>query len=144
LEKEEFKDALAQIRMAESYVTCIAHFFLGLFSSTSLSLFTVIAPPVLIGLPLGMLITTRVAAETFRRICMSFDAWIVGYGLSKTVVQTMRVSEVTPYLSLSGVIAIDLALLYRFFKNRGIKAISPSVAVPLGDSSTKSSPFGTG
>ena len=30
------------------------------------------------------------AAETFRRICMSFDAWIVGFGLSKLVHDARR------------------------------------------------------
>ena len=27
-----------------------------------------------------------VDAETFRRICMSFDAWVVGFGLSRVLI----------------------------------------------------------
>ena len=121
LVKGEFKAALAQIRIAESYVTVITYYFLGLFSSTSLSLFTVIAPPLLLGIPLGMYLLRRVAIETFRRVCMSFDAWIVGYGLSRTIIPILNASDAFAYFVWSGVIAIDAALLYRFFKNRASK-----------------------
>ncbi len=38
---------------------------------------------VIVGIPLGAFVIRRMDAETFRRICMSFDAWVVGFGLSR-------------------------------------------------------------
>jgi hypothetical protein len=54
-------------------------------------------------------------AETFRRLCMSFDAWVVGFGVS-TVLRDVRIVEGNAaYLFLAVVILIDSWLLYRFF-----------------------------
>jgi uncharacterized membrane protein YfcA len=118
LTKGEFKATLAQIRVVESYFTAILYYSLGLFTTTSISLFTIISPPVLVGVPLGMIVVRKVMVETFRRICMSFDAWIVGYGLSRTIIPIFSVTEAVAYFSWAIVIAVDLVLLYRFFKNR--------------------------
>ena len=118
LKKAEFKASLAQIRITESYLTSVSYYFLGLFSATSLSLFTIIAPPVLIGIPTGIFIVRRVSVETFRRICMSFDAWIVGYGLTRTLISVLGLAEVLADGLWTVVIGIDLMLLYRFFKRK--------------------------
>ena len=123
LKKDEFKAALAEIRVVESYMTAVSYYFLGLFTTTSLSLFTVIAPPVIFGLPLGILIVRRVAVETFRRICMSFDAWIVGYGLSGTFSSLFERGIVLGFVLWSGAVAIDLVLLYRFFRNKALRGL---------------------
>ena len=130
LAKNQFKAALAQVRIAESYLTATSYYFLGLFTATSVSLFTVIAPPVLLGLPLGFLIVKKFTVETFRRICMSFDAWIVGYGLSRTLIPTFGISESIAYLLWSGVITIDLVLLYEFFKYGFGRRTTPSPGIP--------------
>ena len=42
-------------------------------------------PSVLIGIPLGAYVIRRMDAETFRRVCMSFDVWVVGFGLSRAL-----------------------------------------------------------
>ena len=42
-----------------------------------------ILPSVAIGVPIGAQLIRQMRSETFRRICMSFDAWVVGFGLSK-------------------------------------------------------------
>ncbi len=118
LTKGEFKATLAQIRVVESYFTAILYYSLGLFTATSISLFTVISLPVLAGVPLGMILVRKVMVETFRRLCMSLDAWIVGYGLSRTIILVFNVTEAVAYLSWAVVIAVDLILLYRFLKNR--------------------------
>ena len=75
------------IRVAESSLTAIVYFYLGLFVSESTSLLVAIVPCVLIGIPLGAFAIRRLDAETFRRICMSFDAWIVGFGLSRVLIE---------------------------------------------------------
>ena len=118
LKPREFKAAVAQVRIAESYLTSVSYYLLGLFTVNSLSLFTVISPPVLIGIPIGMFIVGRVAVETFRRICMGFDAGIVGYGLSATLPALFGISPILSDLLFAVVLALDLGLLYRFFKGR--------------------------
>jgi len=132
LEKGEFKAAIAQIRIAESYLTSILYFSLGLFTATNLSLFTIIAPPVVLGVPIGIFLVRLVPVETFRRICMSFDAWIVGFGLSATLQPLFGLAQDVGYGVWGAVIAVDLALLYRFFKKRAA-APSPEVGARAPD-----------
>src|SRR5437870_3480191 len=72
--REDFRASLALIRIAESTLTAIAYAFLGLYSVQTGSLVGLIAPSVIVGVPLGAYLIRRLAAETFRRICMSFDA----------------------------------------------------------------------
>ena len=118
LKPREFKAAVAQIRIAESYLTCVSYYLLGLFTANSISLFKVISPPVFIGIPLGMYIVSKVAIETFRRMAMTFDAGIVGYGLSATLPILFGISTTLSYTLFVVVIALDLALFYRYLKGR--------------------------
>ncbi len=119
LEKGRFKAAIAQVRIAESYLTCISYYFLGLFTATTFSLLSWVAPPVVLGIPLGMFVVKHVNLETFRRVCMSFDAWIVGYGLA-TVLGSLFGLLYFGYDVWAVVIAIDAVLLYRFFAHRRV------------------------
>lgn len=118
LKQQEFKAAVAQIRIAESYLTSISYYLLGLFTAQSLSLFTVISPPVLIGIPIGMLIVSKVAVETFRRMAMTFDAGIVGYGLSATLPALLGISPAIADALFVAILLLDLGLLYRYLKGR--------------------------
>src|SRR5689334_15668514 len=74
--KREFRAALGVIRLAESTFTAIAYLSVGLITTTSLMLIPQILPSVLIGVPIGAFLIRKMRAETFRRFCMSFDAWI--------------------------------------------------------------------
>jgi uncharacterized membrane protein YfcA len=115
--KQEFRAALGVIRLAESGMTAIAYTTAGLFTASSLALIPRITPSVLIGVPLGALVIRRVRSETFRRICMTFDAWIVSFGIS-TLLRDMRiVQSYAAYLVMVAVIIIDAVLLYRFFSS---------------------------
>lgn len=124
LPKNEFKAAIAQVRIAESYLTCLSYYLLGLFTITSFQLFTWVAPPVLLGIPLGFFIVKRVNVETFRRICMSFDAWIVGYGLSVVIGALFGLIDLG-YMIWASAIGIDLVLLRRFFRQK--RSVLPKV-----------------
>ena len=86
LVKKEFRAGLALIRVAESSLTAIVYYHLGLFVAESQSILLMIIPSVLVGIPLGAYLIRRLDAETFRRICMSFDAWVVGFGLSRVLI----------------------------------------------------------
>jgi uncharacterized membrane protein YfcA len=118
LSKREFRAALGFVRLAESTMTVVAYAAAGLLTQASAALLPSIIPSVAIGVPIGAVLIQRVDAETFRRLCMSFDAWIVGFGIS-TVLRDLRIVEgPAAYLVMVAVIAIDAALLVRFFALR--------------------------
>ena len=117
LAKRDFRAALGIIRLAESSFTVIAYLVAGLFTTTSMTLVPQILPSVLIGVPIGARIIRRMPAETFRRLCMSFDAWVVGFGVS-TVLRDLKIIEgPSAFLFLAAVVLTDGWLLYRFFSN---------------------------
>lgn len=134
LAKRDFRAALGVIRLAESSMTAVAYAYVGLYSTTSLALIPWIVPSIVIGVPIGAFIIQRVRAETFRRICMSFDAWIVAFGLSRLLQELTLVESNAAYLVLVGVGALDIWLLYRFF-SVGTKRIQ-SIQVDLNSAST--------
>jgi hypothetical protein len=72
------------------------------------------------GVPLGAFLIRQMRSETFRRICMSFDAWVVGFGLSKVIRDVKLIDGNAAYLVLAAVIIIDAFLLYRFFSVHGV------------------------
>jgi len=116
--KHEFRAALGFVRLAESSMTAIAYLSAGLFVGESFALIPFILPSIVIGVPIGVWLIRWVEAETFRRICMSFDAWVVGFGIS-TLLQQLGVAPGPPAFGiLLAVILIDVWLLYRFFSNR--------------------------
>src|SRR5438046_9618720 len=87
---------------------------MGLFSTQSMHLVGPIAPAVLLGLPLGSFLIRYMRTETFRRICMSFDAWIVGFGLSRTIIDLKMLTPTGAYGVWSAVMLFDLYLLFGF------------------------------
>jgi uncharacterized membrane protein YfcA len=115
LDKREFRAALGFIRLAESSFTALAYLTAGLITMRSNLLIPQILPGVLIGVPIGAALVRRMKIETFRRICMSFDAWVVGFGVSTVVRDLKIVAGPAAYLFLLAVILVDAVLLYRFF-----------------------------
>ena len=113
--KKEFRGALGFIRLAESTFTAIAYAYAGLFTMTSISLIPQILPSVIIGVPIGVRLIQHVRPETFRRVCMSFDAWVVGFGISTLLRELGLVESSAAYVVLFGVAVVDGILLYRFF-----------------------------
>lgn len=118
LVKREFRAGLGLIRVAESSLTAIAYYHLGLFSAESQSIFLTIIPGVFVGVPLGAYLIRRLDAETFRRICMSFDAWVVGFGLSRVLIDVKLMVSPWAYSVMVLAILLDIYLLYIFFKAR--------------------------
>ena len=115
MDKEQFRATLGSVRATETILTAIMYGILGLYSSSSTKLIAPLVPAVLLGLPLGSVLIRYLPSETFRRICMSFDAWIVGFGLARTTLDLRLLSKSSAYSLWAIVIAIDLYLLYRFF-----------------------------
>src|SRR5687767_165985 len=115
LTKRDFRAALGFIRLAESSFTAVAYAWVGLYSFESLALMPYIIPSIAIGVPIGAQLIQRIRPETFRRVCMSFDAWIVGFGLSALLKELQLVESNSAYLVLVAVAILDTWLLYRFF-----------------------------
>lgn len=124
LAKREFRSALGIIRLAESSFTAVAYLYAGLITFTSMKLIPQILPSVLIGVPIGAQLIRRMPAETFRRLCMSFDAWVVAFGVSNVLRDVKLVEGPKAFLFLALVMLIDAGLLYRFFSNPAREAVT--------------------
>jgi uncharacterized protein len=73
LAQDEFRPAIALIRVAESSLTLVTYLFLGFHGAPSLGLF--------------WLLLRRVSKEAFRRLCMGVDAALVSVGLGVALQQ---------------------------------------------------------
>ena len=120
LVKNEFRAGLALVRVAESSVTAIVYYQLGLFIAESANVLLTFIPSVVIGIPLGAYLIRRLDAETFRRICMSFDAWVVGFGLSRVLIELKLLGGPWAYSVMAITILIDSYLLYVFFTSQKV------------------------
>lgn len=116
--KQDFRAALGIIRLTESSLTAIAYGFIGFYSAGSMEIIPYIVPSVIIGIPLGTYLIRLMDPESFRRICMAFDGLIVGFGLSRVLVELNLASTLTTYSILSIVVLINGYLLFRFFRDR--------------------------
>ena len=115
LTKKDFRAALGFIRLAESSFTAVAYGYAGLYSVESMRLIPFILPSIAIGVPVGAMLIQRIRPETFRRVCMSFDAWIVAFGLA-TLMKDLRIVDTNlAYLLVAAVALLDGVMLYRFF-----------------------------
>jgi uncharacterized protein len=116
LVKDEFRAGLALVRVVESSVTALVYYQLGLFIAENENILLVCIASVVVGIPLGAFFIRRLDAETFRRICMSFDAWIVGFGLSRVFIDLNLIDTPWAYSVMAVTILIDTYLLYLFFR----------------------------
>jgi uncharacterized protein len=107
ISKHEFRCTIAQIRVAESTLTLGTYLaFDSLFSSQlvtlpALSLIPFLLVPVLVGVPLGTLMLTRISPQVFLRVVMTVDGLIVSYGLSRVFVSLGWLSVSASYLFLA-------------------------------------------
>ena len=99
-------------------MTAVVYYQLGLFIPESATLLWVFIPCILVGVPFGAWLIRRLDAETFRRICMSFDAWVVGFGLSRVLIELNLMESPWAYSVMAATMLIDVYLLYVFFTVR--------------------------
>jgi uncharacterized membrane protein YfcA len=118
LAKQEFRAALGIIRLAESSMTAVAYAWAGLYSRESFALIPLIIPSLAIGVPLGATLIRHLRPETFRRICMSFDAWVVAFGMANLIRTLHLGGDSAAYTEFFAVVVFDIWLLYRFFSGR--------------------------
>jgi hypothetical protein len=75
-----------------------------------------IVPSVLVGIPLGTWLIRWMEPETFRRICMSFDVVIVGFGLSRVSVELQLAPGTLAYSIFAAIVTLNAYLLFQFFQ----------------------------
>ncbi len=122
LVKQEFRAGLGLIRVVESVLTATAYYHLGLFAVESQNILWMIVPSVILGIPLGAWAIRRLDAEAFRRVCMSFDVWVVGFGLSRVLIDLKLAHGALAYGPMAAAIVLDAWLLYVFFSARSSRA----------------------
>ncbi len=128
LAKDQFKVGLAVVRTIESVCALLAYAYLGLFTRESAGILPWIVPGVLIGFPLGHALIRRVGAETFRRVCMSFDAYLVSFGLARTLCE-VGIAPAAAYQLLVATAIVDTRLLWSFFRARRPKLVETQPAL---------------
>jgi len=124
--KDEFRAALGLVRLVGALLTGSAYLFAGLFVRDSVALIPWMMPSVAIGVPVGAIVIRQLQPETFRRVCMSFDAWVVSFGISTLLRELHIVDSVAAYLVLVVTVLVDGYLLARFFS--GQKAVVTDAA----------------
>ncbi|MFN3477261.1 MAG: sulfite exporter TauE/SafE family protein, partial [Candidatus Methylomirabilales bacterium] len=131
LVKQEFRAALGLIRVVESTLTATAYYFLGLYSVKSTQLLSSIVPSVAVGVPLGAYLIRRISPETFRRVCMSFDTWVVGFGFSRVLIDLELIPSPMAYSVWLAAVLMDGYLLYLYFTGRRLAVgRQPSAVFP--------------
>lgn len=118
--KQDFRAALGVIRLGESTLTAIAYGMIGFYSAGAMEIIPFIVPSVILGIPLGTFLIRWMDPETFRRICMAFDSVVVGFGLSRVLVELDLASTITTYSILVIVLLLNAYLLLRFFRGRPV------------------------
>lgn len=127
LVKNSFRAGLALVRSIESVCALVAYASLGLLTRDSASLVPWIVPGVLIGVPIGHRLIERVSVESFRRVCMSFDAYLVSFALARTLAN-LDIAAILAYQVFAATAIIDTCLLWRFF--RGANTVVASLGAP--------------
>jgi uncharacterized membrane protein YfcA len=122
--KDAFRAALGLVRLVASLLTASAYLFAGLFVRDSVALIPWMLPSVAIGVPVGAIVIRQLQPETFRRICMSFDAWVVSFGISTLLRELRLVDSMAAYLVVVVTVLIDGYLLARFFSGLS-ESVSP-------------------
>ncbi|MEM1614796.1 MAG: hypothetical protein QW452_02410 [Pyrobaculum sp.] len=115
LAKDEFKAAMSIVRTTESTLTFISYTLLGIFTPDVLVTVAYVAPIIVVFTLIGHYLVRVLPREDFRRLTMSFDAWIVGYGLSNVLSKMRPLPDPYNYMPLIMIVTIDSLLLYRYF-----------------------------
>ena len=118
LAQDEFRAAISLFRITESIATGFAFSLLSVYTPASVGLALQILPCILIGLPIGRLAVSMIDPESFRRICMAADAWLISFGLSRLLTTYGGITARLAYAPMLVVLLLDGFILSRFFLRR--------------------------
>jgi uncharacterized protein len=136
LSKNEFRSAIAQIRVAESSLTLgtygifTAFFGAKLLSAPAIGLLLPLGLPVLLGIPLGALALRSLPAEPFRRLVMAVDGVLVSYGLSQVLTRVGWLSAPASDLLLGALLAAIAGLTYVALRDLPLRLPKPRREAP--------------
>lgn len=85
LVQDEFRAALALVRVVESVTTLLMYAAVGALTTTGVGMAAAFLPAVLLGLWAGRRLITRIDRAVFGRVCMRVDAVLVTAGLAITI-----------------------------------------------------------
>lgn len=122
LTRDEFRAAISLFRITESIATAVVYAALGVYSAQSLEISAYILPCIIIGVPLGRRLLRALDAETFRRVCMTFDAWLISFALSRLLPAYGPRAASLRYAPMAAVLLIDALILLWYFKRQLEKA----------------------
>ncbi len=118
LAQNQFKAAVYLVRVAESLATAIAYAYLSLYTAPSMALAGRLAPSLVLGLPLGIVLLRKIEPEPFRRISMATSAAFIAFGLARSLTETRLVADVVAFGGMGLVLVMEGFLLARFFAAR--------------------------
>lgn len=136
MSKDEFRCAIAQIRVAESgltlgtYLAFSSLFGANLVSLPAIGLLPYLFVPVIIGVPIGTLLLANLSPEVFRRFVMAVDGVIVSYGLTRLLPTFHLVSNNVSYLIL--LVLIGVIAVLAWFALRTAARSAAASDLPLG------------
>lgn len=107
LAQDEFRAALAVVRVIEAVTTLAIYAVVGTVTGGSLGLAAVLLPTVLLGMAIGRRVIARVDRAQFARVCMRVDAVLVTIGLALT---TSHAGWLTPLAAWPAAVVFALAL----------------------------------
>lgn len=115
LTRDEFRAAISLFRITESIATALVYATLGVYSAESLAISAHILPCIVIGVPLGRVLLRSLDAETFRRVCMTFDAWLISFALARLLPAYGSRAASLRYAPMVLVLALDAVILFIYF-----------------------------
>lgn len=130
LSKNEFRCTMSQVRVAESSLTLATYlvftefFGANLVSIPSIGLVPYLLIPVIIGVPLGTWIMTRVSRDMFTRAVMAMDGIVVSFGLSQVIIKLKWVSTMLGDAIFALLVAVVAALsAYSLYRKPGSRKL---------------------
>jgi len=127
--KGAFRAALGLIKLVAAGLTLVAYARAGLLADPGLRLLPVLVPAIAIGLPLGRHLIRHVDPETFRRLCMCFDAAIVAFGISALLQTLDIVAGPAAYLPFMLVVFYAVVVFARFQRRQAMANVPPLTQV---------------
>jgi uncharacterized protein len=130
LVQDEFRAALALVRVVESVTTLAMYALIGALTWSGGALAALFLPSVLIGLALGRKLVTRIDRATFGRFCMRVDAVLVTVGLAITIGNAGWLPRPAAWAAaLAFAVALHLWAASRARRLRSVSAPSPASAI---------------
>jgi uncharacterized protein len=135
--KNEFRCTVAQIRVAEASITAVTYLGVtllypqqALFTAQSLSLVPVLAVPVAIGVPVGVLVFRSLSKARFLRIVAAVDSGLITFGLLAAISSEKWINSQAQYLLFTLIVATLAVLVYRVIRNVPANALQAGPTTP--------------